>query len=129
MKKFIAVAVLAIAALAVLVAAAHDSHMRNRIYREMRDKLRQHTPRELAHTVLSPHAEGASMMCSEKVHGEFRRQFDCLAVKHTHHDACCWQMNDGANGLLPYECCGVGWHTTKCEALINAVCATHHGDI
>ena len=58
--------------------------------------------------------------------GELRRHFDCAAVKHTKKDVCCWQMRSGDSGVLPYECCGTGWSSLRCDRLVNALCASHH---
>jgi hypothetical protein len=61
--------------------------------------------------------------------GELRRNYHCAAVRHTMKDACCWMTRDGAHGKLPYSCCGTGWKTHDCEALIDKVCETHPDDM
>ncbi len=61
--------------------------------------------------------------------GELRRNFGCVAVRHTKHDHCCWMKRDGTHGKLPHECCGTGWETSKCEAKIEHVCSTHPDDM
>ena len=57
--------------------------------------------------------------------GEMRRHHNCAAVKHTKKDVCCWAKRDGTHGLLPYSCCGTGWHTHGCEAEIDRICDMH----
>jgi hypothetical protein len=59
-------------------------------------------------------------------HGELRRRYGCVAVRHTMADMCCWLKQDGSHGKLPYSCCGAGWRSANCEGLIDQLCETHH---
>lgn len=54
--------------------------------------------------------------------GELRRNFNCVAVRHTMADVCCWMKRDGSYGHLPYKCCGTGWESSDCEGIINTIC-------
>ena len=64
-----------------------------------------------------------------KVGGEFRRQHNCLSVRHTKTDVCCWLKADGTHGKLPRTCCGTGWEREKCADLVDEICETHHEDM
>lgn len=75
-------------------------------------------------------ATGAFASADEcAVGGELRRNHHCAAVRHTKKDACCWMKRDGTHGKLPYACCGTGWKTHDCEAIIDKVCETHPDDM
>jgi hypothetical protein len=62
-------------------------------------------------------------------HGEMRRQHNCVAVRHTKADVCCWLKQDGSHGSLPYNCCGTGWKSHSCEKIIDEICETHPDDM
>jgi hypothetical protein len=74
---------------------------------------------------LLPNAHGAQDVCGTG--GEFRRKHDCISVKHTKKDVCCWHSRDDSVGILPYSCCGVGWHEHKCEKIIEQLCTMYNG--
>jgi hypothetical protein len=61
--------------------------------------------------------------------GEMRRSHHCASVRHTDMDHCCWLLRDGSYGKLPNGCCGTGWKTHGCEAIIDDVCTTHADDM
>ena len=61
--------------------------------------------------------------------GELRREHNCLSVRHTKKDVCCWLKADGTHGRLPYSCCGTGWDRENCAEIVDRVCETHHEDL
>ena len=117
------VALIVILAVATTLVAAIDRELHNRIFGDIAALVGSgRSASELATTVLAPNAPGFNDVCSAD-HGEFRRQYDCVSVMHTKDDGCC-----ALRGLLPYACCGVGWSTSRCGELVNAICAVHHAD-
>mgnify|MGYP001571660167 FL=1 len=81
--------------------------------------------------MLSPFSTGAEAKSHDECTkgSEMRRSHNCVSVRHTKTDHCCWMKRDGTHGSLPRECCGTGWDTHRCEHLVNDVCDKHHHDM